>query len=343
LLAWLVGTVLLVELLILFPQQPGSGRNREVPIWVEAGSGLEDVARLLVEHGALAEPQKWLVYMRLLGAERDLYVDNWIVSNASFSAAELMPRLASGRGITHITVTVPEGFTRFDVAKRFERHRITKQPAFLHVTQNARALEQLGIAAKTAEGYLFPATYTLRQDSSAFDVVGRMVRAFRDNAAPLLKKLADKRGAGAHDLSDHEALTLASIVEREARVADERPIIAGVFLNRLRDPTFTPHRLQADPTVAYGCLEAPSAAATCADFDGRRITPVMVRDPDNPYNTYRIEGLPPGPISNPGLSALSAVIDPADHDFFYFVTKGGGRHAFSHSLDEHNQNIHGPR
>ena len=115
-----------------------------------------------------------------------------------------------------------------------------------------------------------------------------------------------------------------------------------MFSNRLFDPDFTPRRLQADPTVAYGCLVAPDTTPSCRDFDGRHVTPAMVRDPDNPYSTYKHEGLPPGPICNPGLSALLAVLSPAQHDYFYFVAKGGGRHAFSHSLHEHNRNIHGP-
>jgi len=141
-------------------------------------------------------------------------------------------------------------------------------------------------------------------------------------------------------LTPQQLVTLASIVEREARVPEERPTIAGVFFNRLFDPSFTPKRLQADPTVAYGCLVAGERVPSCREFDGRRITPAMVRDPDNPYSTYKHDGLPPGPICNPGLPSLSAARHPEQHPYFYFVAKGGGRHAFSASLDEHNQNVH---
>ncbi len=168
-----------------------------------------------------------------------------------------------------------------------------------------------------------------------------MVSAYGEHTRALLSRLADTRATARLQLAEHEALTLASIVEREARVAEERPIIAGVFVNRLVAPTFRPHRLQADPTVAYGCLTAPQAAPTCAAFDGRHITKVMVRDVQNPYNTYGLEGLPPGPICNPGLSALEAVVAPAAHDFFYFVATGDGRHSFSRTLQEHNARVHG--
>jgi UPF0755 protein len=117
-------------------------------------------------------------------------------------------------------------------------------------------------------------------------------------------------------------------------VPEERPVIAGVFLNRLRDPKWKPRRLQADPTVAYGCAVLPSMPA-CQGFDGRRITRAMLLDASNPYNTYRLDGLPPGPIANPGLSSLRAVLVPAHHEYYYFVAVGGGRHRFSRSLEEH--------
>ena len=133
-------------------------------------------------------------------------------------------------------------------------------------------------------------------------------------------------------------ITLASIVEAEAAVAAELPVIAGVFLNRLRDPEFRPKRLQADPTVSYGCRLQPSLPS-CAGFDGRRITRAMLAGADNPYNTYRHEGLPPGPVGNPGLAAVEAVLAPAEHDYLYFVARGGGRHAFSATLEEHNRAV----
>ena len=125
-------------------------------------------------------------------------------------------------------------------------------------------------------------------------------------------------------------------MEKEARVPSEQPLIAGVFLNRLRDPAFKPKRLQADPTVAYGCVVQPNLPS-CAQFDGRRVTRTMTGDPNNPYNTYRHAGLPPGPIANPGLGALRAVLAPAVHDYLYFVASGAGAHAFSRTLADHNE------
>jgi UPF0755 protein len=115
---------------------------------------------------------------------------------------------------------------------------------------------------------------------------------------------------------------------------DERPIIASVFLNRLRDPAFHPRRLECDPTAAYGCVVAPEKAASCAEFSGKATAPIE-HDPNNPYSTYTHEGLPPGPIANPGARSLEAAMAPATTRYFFFVARGEGRHAFSETYEAH--------
>src|SRR5262249_6208505 len=135
---------------------------------------------------------------------------------------------------------------------------------------------------------------------------------------------------------------LASVVEKEAARSDELPIIASVFFNRLNDPDFQPLRmLQSDPTAGYGCVALPSIES-CKGFTGR-VTPAILRDPGNPYNTYRHPGLPPGLIPNPGLAAIEAVLVPAKTDYLFFVAQGDGRHAFSRTLGEHEAAIRRPR
>jgi UPF0755 protein len=137
----------------------------------------------------------------------------------------------------------------------------------------------------------------------------------------------------------HEVVTFASVVEKEAARAEERPLIASVFRNRLTDPTFKPARsLQSDPTAVYGCLVRPELAS-CRNFNGK-VLPAMLRDPENAYNTYRRPGLPPGPIANPGLSALEAVLAPAATEYLFFVASGNGHHIFSRTLEEHEAAIH---
>lgn len=236
---------------------------------------------------------------------------------------------------TRIRVTVPEGFHRFDIAKRLERVGLCSGEDFLAATSDRTLLARFGVEAETAEGYLFPDTYRFEPGTGAQGIAARMLERFRTHAESVLTMSVRDAGAVSPPLSPREALTLASLVEKEAVRDDERPVIARVFLNRLRDPAFQPKRLQSDPTAAYGCLMYP-ALASCASFDGRRVIPSILRDSANPYNTYRHPGLPPGPICNPGLASIRAVMQPAEHDYLYFVAKGGGRHTFTRTLADHN-------
>ena len=193
----------------------------------------------------------------------------------------------------------------------------------------------LGIPADSAEGYLWPATYELLADSTPSAVVSALVTEAQKHLQQLQAEqsasfLACKNQYG---LSPHEVLVLASVIEKEAAKADEKPLIASVFLNRLLDPTFRPLRmLQSDPTAIYGCLVQEPAPSSCS---AGRPTPAMLKDAANLYNTYRHPGLPPGPISSPGEGALRAVLNPAKSDYLYFVTQGGGRHRFSRTFSEH--------
>jgi UPF0755 protein len=245
----------------------------------------------------------------------------------------VLRRLAALVGSDAPRVTIPEGFSRFDVADRLAARRVCARDAFLAATTDPALLASLGVPGASAEGYLFPDTYDLEPGTAPAEIVRRMVENFHARTADLFEThgpaLATTRA------TPHDALVLASILEKEAIVPEEQPIIAGVFWNRLRRPEFTPHRLQADPTVSYGCLVARDAAPSCARFDGHRITRAMTNDALNPYNTYRNDGLPPGPISNPGLGAIEAALAPASHDYFYFVARGDRRHTFSRTLAEH--------
>ena len=340
LLGWLCVTALLVWLLLVFPTIPPQGPAKDYSVELPEGTDIETLSIRLTQEEIVDRPRAWVLYMRLIGAHGKLR-SGWIVLNRSLSAHDLLPRLSRGYGRAEVSVVLPEGYTRFDMAVRLARFGIAPEADFLAASEDQALLRSLGIEQETAEGYLFPATYTFRQESSAERVVRRLVRVFRSRTDALFAAYAAETDESPSALTPAQLVTLASIVEREAVAADERPIIAGVFLNRLTDPSFRPRRLQADPTVAYGCLVARDKVPSCRDFDGRRVTPEMVRDPENPYSTYRIEGLPPGPISNPGMASLEAAVHPASHDLFYFVAVGGGRHAFSHSLAEHNRLIHG--
>ncbi len=338
--AWLLLTAMLVWLMLLFPDQQQAVAARDLPLAIAPGSSIDEVAELLARERVTLHPRAFALYMRVLGADRKLR-SGWVVVNRSLSARAHLPRLARGFGQTSISVPIPEGFTQFDVAARLERYGVAQRHALLAAMRDPKLLAELAIEGDSAEGYLFPAQYGFALETPPERVVTRMVATFRGRTAELFARHAAlENGAPTAELSAREIVILASIVEREARVAEERPTIAGVFVNRLLDPSFRPKRLQADPTVAYGCLVAGARVPSCREFDGRRITAAMVRDPENPYSTYRHEGLPPGPICNPGLASLRAAVQPEPHSYLYFVAKGGGRHAFASSLDEHNRNVH---
>ncbi len=197
------------------------------------------------------------------------------------------------------------------------------------------------MVAPSAEGYIFPDTYEFDERTPAPAVVSRLFEEWHQRVVPLMEAHASELARLNTELGygTHEVLVLASVIEKEAAAAVERPTIAGVFLNRLRSDTFRPlHRLQADPTVSYGCIARPLASQSCASFDGR-ITRAMLDDSSNTYNSYRHGGLPPGPICNPGLRAIEAVLMAERHEYLYFVARGQGRHAFSADLDTHHANV----
>lgn len=331
------GVVAVAWLLIVYPTRPATGQGRDILLELPDGLGVEELAARLGEAGVVDDPWLFAAYLRILGLEDELR-DGPVTVNDTMSPAELVRQVSVGVGRVRVRVTIPEGWTRFQIAERLERLRVCDAEDFLAQTEDPQLLAANDIEGESAEGYLFPDTYQMREGLDARGVVDRLLRNFRRRVMPVVDEHAEGFGVLRRELGWdlHDVLTMASIVEKEAAAADERPIIAGVFLNRLRSEEFRPKRLQADPTVMYGCLAIPGASAACAAFDGRDITRDMLRDGDNPYNTYRHEGLPPGPIANPGVDSIRAVLAPADHDYLYFVASGGGRHRFSATLEEHN-------
>ncbi len=326
-------------LVMLYPDRTGPGDGEVRALELEAGTSVEAVAGLLGQRGLIEDVSTFALYARVRGAGERLRVGRLLVREG-MTPRQLLARVAEGFGSVQLRVVFPEGFTRHEIAERLGLWGVCDGDAWLRLTELPGVLRALGVEASTAEGWIFPDTYMLMSDSPPRAVLRRMVRvarrrfdgAFERHAAGLARLEADL-GWGRQDV-----ITLASIVEAEAAVAAELPVIAGVFLNRLSDPEFRPKRLQADPTVSYGCRLQPSLPS-CAGFDGRRITRAMLAGADNPYNTYRHEGLPPGPVGNPGLAAVEAVLAPAEHDYLYFVARGGGRHAFSATLEEHNRAV----
>lgn len=290
----------------------------------------EATLKRLTAEGLLTRPRLALWYQRvwlpLLEIEPGVH---WLPRG--LSPRQTLSILGRRHGRTVKRVVLPEGWDSFQIAQRLAEAGICEQQAFLQAVQ-AGSQSVPG----SLEGYLYPATYELRVNTAAGFVVQRLERearrrfdlVFEQHSSPLANLSADL------GLNRSALVSLASIVEKEAADRDEYGLIASVFLNRLRDPTFRPVKmLQSDPTAAYGCKVNPSIES-CQRFSGR-VTSTMLRDSRNPYNTYRHSGLPPTAIGNPSTEALAAVLTAPPTPYYFFVSPSGGRHHFSRTLDEH--------
>jgi UPF0755 protein len=325
----------------VFLPGPGGGKPVEVEWPENTTSGI--AASKLNDAGLIKSPLLFRLYVALAGGVDKVQPGIHLLSD-DMSPRTLLRRLRRIPGGTTVRIVIPEGYNKFDIARRVHESGVCASRSLLASTSDPALLQELRVGAGDAEGYLFPATYEFLRNTDPRDVVRRMALESDRRYA----RLFDQYSAGMADLKTtlgfgkHEVIVLASIVEKEAVVDDERPLIASVFLNRLRDPTARADRkkLQSDPTSRYGCLlqKLPS----CESPDGKP-TSAMVHDPLNPYGTYAHAGLTPGPIANPSEKSVQAVLAPAQTRYMFFVAKGGGRHTFSETLDEHNAAIRGRR
>lgn len=341
---WAVAIVLLLALLggaVFFGAYgrgalPGSGDLKAVQL-----SGDEHDLEKLQSAGIVPDSALFRLWAKVTGVKAKAG-PHWLPGN--LPPAELAARLER-RGQKQ-RVTFPEGWNRFEMGKRLETLGVCTKADFLAATQDKALLGELRIEGESAEGYLFPATYELAADAEPAEVVRRLKSEFDKRLSAVEMQTGGGRLDLIHSLSwgTKEIVTLASMIEKEAAVDEDRPLIASVFLNRLRDPAFTKKVLQCDPTAGYGCTLAQETHATlpagCARFTGK-ITHEVNVDPTNLYSTYTHEGLPPGPIANPGVKSLTAVLAPASTRFLYFVAKGGGRHAFSETYEAHHAAVKG--
>jgi UPF0755 protein len=239
------------------------------------------------------------------------------------------------------TVTLREGGTMFDFAEALEEAGVVSAEAFLAACRDPGRTARFGIPAADAEGFLFPDTYRFNVPTPADAVVDRLLRAFERKAAPMLELRAGRvedLGRIARRDGRIAAVILASIVEAETGHPPERPSVASVLINRLtgRDPTV--RRLQADPTVGYGCRRQPELAS-CLGYRRGVPTRAMLDDRANRYNSYRHDGLPPGPIGNPGVASLRAVLDAPETRWLYYVSRGDGTHAFNETYEGHRRDV----
>jgi UPF0755 protein len=297
------------------PYKGYSDPKRDVE--VRKGQHTSTVLKHLEEQGVLRDHFIPLIYIKI-ARHRDSIKAGVYEFSKPMSAAEVIDKLIRGDVILK-TVTVREGLDRFTVGHIFAAEGFGKQAEWDKLTADSELIHDLAPDAPSLEGYLFPDTYKFVPGTPAKAIVEAMVQNFRHHFGPELAYITT-------GLNAHQTVTLASIVETEAKLPQERPLVASVYLNRLHKNM----QLGADPTVIY-------ALKLAGTWDGNiHKADLMI---DSPFNTYRVRGLPPGPIANPGLASLRAAAAPAKSDFLYFVAKHDGSHAFSTNIEEHNRNV----
>jgi UPF0755 protein len=286
---------------------------------IEPGTAPAAIGRRLVESGVVRDIWTWRIALWRSGASTRLQAGEYRFDRP-LNVDQVIGVLARGEVYLR-TITFPEGLTIRQMARLYETRGLGTAAAFTQAAADPAPIAALDPQARDLEGYLFPDTYTVPRRMSAADLVGQMASRFTTMWTPDLQA-----AAGALGLTVRQAVTLASLVEKETARPDERATVSAVYHNRLRIRM----GLQCDPTVIYALERAGryTGNLTRADLSF-----------DSPYNTYRYAGLPPGPIAAPGRASLAAAVQPADVPYVYFVSRNDGSHAFASSLDEHNRNV----
>lgn len=291
----------------------GEGNAR---ITVPMGASMRIAADSLEAVGVIRSARAFRFYAKLTGRDRNIKAGTYLLDRGA-SWNEIIKALVEGRGIV-LTVTIPEGWDLKTIIPVVADTMNVSAASLDSATRDTALIRRLDVPIPTLEGYLFPETYLIPEGSEALPIVRRLVAEFERRWKPEWNDQLKKLG-----MTRHQVITLASIIEKEARVDTERPTISAVYHNRLKRGML----LQADPTVQYAL--------------GRHTTRVLYRDLEvkSPYNTYQNVGLPPGPIASPGSASIQAALFPADVPYLYFVAHPDGHHEFRTTFREHNEAV----
>jgi UPF0755 protein len=295
--------------------EPVDQEGRNQIFVVEEGATLNRVAADLEAAHLIRSSTLFRLASRFMENDHLIKTGEYRLSSA-MPPLKILDNLQKGRIITY-AITIPEGFNLYQIAELFAQKGMADKEAFIERATDKSSVQRFGLVGDTLEGYLYPDTYRFRRNEKVERIIAVMVKRFRDVVAPLEEQIEDS------NMTLEQVIILASMVEKETGHPEERPMIARVFLNRLAKKM----RLESDPTVIYGM----------DNFNGN-LTKRDLRT-KTPYNTYVIPGLPPGPIANPGLAAIDAVLNPVKSDDYYFVSKNNGTHYFSETLPEHNRAV----
>ncbi len=313
---------LLGKLLIdQYGKAPRSGNGQTIVVDIPPGLGPRAISGLLAQKGVVEDGTTFYRYVRYVRKVNARLKAGELGFRDNMSPDEVIKVLMEGIPITH-KVTIAEGLRMDEIAIVYEQSGLVKADDFLARARDPAFARSLGLPASTLEGFLYPETYHFRKRTPVDEILSTMVQGYRRVYTPELQKRARVMG-----LSELQVVTLASIVEKETGAPHERPLISGVFHNRLKKNW----RLDTDPTVIYAVL------LSRGHFDGNLTRSDLSLN--HPYNTYRRKGLPPGPICNPGGSAIQAALNPAHTDAMFFVSRNDGTHRFCPTLSCHNQAV----
>lgn len=293
---------------------PGHKNSNREPVFIKIKTGLsvKAIADSLSKYGIIDNANDFILTTKLFGNISKLKAGAYYL-NRGLSNYSAMKTLVKGE-VAGVKIVIPEGITSYEIASLLSNKLEVDSVKFIALVNNNEFISSLNLNTNSLEGYLFPNTYSFYWGITPQEIIKLLVKEFHHNFTDSLKTIVLEKG-----WTVQQILTLASIIEGEAMVDSERPIISAVYHNRLKKGIL----LQADPTIQYIIPDGP-----------RRL---LKRDlaSDSPYNTYLYPGLPPGPVNNPGIQSILAAIDPAPVDYIYFVAKGDGSHIFSRTLNEH--------
>jgi UPF0755 protein len=290
---------------------PGPGAGPATVVYIKPKTGVQEIAQTLRDAGVIQSRWAFLSLAYLQGSLTRLQAGEYEFSRG-MSLREILRKLEMGRVVTH-QVTIPEGVTAEDIARLLASEHLADPDRFMQLVKDVYFAESLEVPARSLEGYLFPDTYRFTRGMGEEEILRIMVARFRQAVPSDIAQRARRLG-----LDVNSAITLASLIEKEVMMDNERPIVSAVFHNRLRRNM----PLQSDPTAVYGV--GPRRKITALDLRRK-----------SPYNTYLRLGLPPGPIGNPGLASITAALNPARVNFLFFVAKNDGTHFFSRTFAQH--------
>jgi UPF0755 protein len=326
---------------LTYPDTAHEGTAEPVPIPIEPGMSFPRIATLLHASGVIDRPRWFRLYAMQRGVTTKVRSGDYVL-RGDMTPREVLDALLAGVQEASVRVTIPEGLHMLEIFQIIAAAGVAPADELETLARDRAFLAGHGIDGDTADGYLFPDTYQFRVPSRPAEVLDTMIAQHRmvwDRIRRQYPREVDqtRRKLG---WTDRDILIMASIVEKEAAVASERPRIAQVFINRLTSPSFQPRNLDTDPTIRYGCMVPPAKSEGCRKWDPtQRLRRAQLDDQENPYNTYQHEGLPPGPICNPGEAALTATVNPDGTNYFYFVGRNDGTHVFSRTRQEHERAV----